>query len=329
MKRISILGAGSWGIALASHCRRLGHSVTLWGRDEKTLSEVATTGQAERFFGPLPGVKGIATTTDLPLALEKAEFVIVALPSRAVPEVLVSSAPYISERAILISATKGLEEGSGRRISELFQQIVPGRALAVLTGPSFAIEVFKNLPTALVIASEVEQVRKEIVQNLHGDRFRIYETPDVIGAELGGTLKNVLAIAAGIVDGAELGVNARAALITRGLVEMRRLIVAAGGSAETVSGLSGLGDLLLTATSDYSRNRRVGLALGKGEKLESVLGQISQVAEGVECSSEIVRLGQQYAVELPIASEVNELLLGKKNLQESVSALFSRVPRAE
>ncbi len=328
MEKVTVLGAGSWGIALANHYRRLGHGVTLWGRDPQTLEQVAARGTAEKFFPNLGGEQGIAVTRDLGDAVAGAALVVIALPSSAFRGTLAHCSP--DESSVLVSASKGLETDTDYRMSEVLQSLFPAATVCVLTGPSFAVEVVQNLPTAVAIAGNDPVGVERAMRLTQGQRLRVYPTDDLIGAELGGTLKNVLAIAAGVVDGAQLGVNARAALLTRGLAELRRLVVAAGGRAETVMGLSGMGDLLLTATSDLSRNRRVGLALGSGGRLDSALQQIGQTAEGVQSARQVVDLGRRYSVELPISEEVLNLLEGRRaNVMESVKALFSRAPTRE
>lgn len=327
--KITVLGAGSWGIALANQYRRLGHQVIISGRDEVVLDQIRKTGSSERYFPGLSGAGGIEATSSYGDALRGSELVVVALPSTVVRDIISKHTASIDSGCILLSATKGIEEGTDLRMSQVLEQEVPQASVAVVTGPSFAVEVLKNLPTAVTVASENPDIISKVVQLTHGDRFRVYAVDDVIGAELGGTLKNVLAIAAGIVDGAKLGVNARAALLTRGLTEIRRLVVASGGKGETVMGLSGMGDLLLTATSDLSRNRRVGLALGQGGELSKAMSQIGQVTEGVYSAKQVVDLGQKLGVELPISETVFAILSGKFTVEQGVSALFARSPKRE
>jgi glycerol-3-phosphate dehydrogenase (NAD(P)+) len=326
--KIAVLGAGSWGIALANHYRRLGHQVVIWGNDPAVLEEIRQTGSSSRYFpGTGSTITGIEGTEDIEQALRDASLVVMALPSSAVRSVLAGRT--LPADTLVVSVAKGLEEGSNLRMSEVIRECLGSVRVGALSGPSFALEVLRGVPTAVTVASESLETAELISSLTHGDRFRVYTTDDLVGVELGGTLKNVLAIAAGVVDGAGLGFNARAALLTRGLSELQRLVIASGGRAETVVGLSGLGDLILTATSDLSRNRRVGLALGRGGNLENALKEIGQVTEGVDCARQAVELGESLGVSLPICSEVLALLEGRRNLQECIQALLARAPRQE
>lgn len=294
--KITILGSGAWGTALASHLKNAGHEVSLWSH----RSEIPVEGDAILF----------------------------AIPSFAFRETC--KKVEIPDSALLISCTKGLEKDSNKKMSDILEEeFSTNKNIAVLSGPSFAKEVKNNLPTAVVIASRDEAVAKKAAELFHFDNFRVYTSTDLIGVELGGALKNVIALASGMSDGLGLGANARAALITRGLSELRRIVVASGGQAETVSGLSGLGDLLLTATGDLSRNRQVGLKLGKGESLDKILGDLGAVAEGVETAKKALSLARESKVEVPITKEVCAVIEGKKSAKEALESLLSREMKEE
>ena len=333
MGKVAVLGAGSWGIALANHYKTLGHDVILWGRDEAVLSEVKATGLSKKYFSEVASLGSlIETTLELSQAVNEANLVVFSLPSSATRKVaseIELAGIKLTAKQLVLSTAKGLEKGTDLRMSELLQSIFVNSKVGVLSGPSFAHEIIQGKPAALTLASDTLETAS-IFQNLtHSSAMRIYTSDDLIGVELGGTIKNIIAIAAGVVDGAEIGVNARAALLTRGLAEMSRLILAAGGKLETVMGLSGMGDLILTATSDLSRNRRVGLSLGRGGSLAGALKEIAQVSEGVYSAAQVVDLGNKFNVQLPVCQEVLKLLEGKNSVKESVKALLSRIPVRE
>ena len=253
-----------------------------------------------------------------------------AVPSSAVREVAAKLKGQISDTAKLVSAVKGLERESYKPMSEVIADELENSArVSVMAGPMFAVEILRELPTAVTVASKKEERAEEAGRVFHHKNFRVYTSSDIIGVEYGGVFKNVMAIAAGMVDGLEMGYNARAALITRGLAEMKRLVGALGGKSETVSGLSGLGDLLLTATSDLSRNRRVGKALGRGETLEDILENLGQVAEGVKSAEITLALAERYKLEAPITQEVARVLRGECSAKDAAMALISRAPRSE
>jgi len=328
MGKVSVLGAGSWGIALANHYLSLGHSVTLWGRDKIVLEEVEKTGSSNKYF---PGIElsnaGIKTTNEIQESIKGAELVVFAVPSSAMRAVAGSTS--LEQSQLILSTAKGLEKKTDLRMSELLESIFPHSQIAALSGPSFAHEIIQGKPAALTLAAKNLETALKFQSLTHSSSMRIYTSADLIGVELGGTIKNVIAIAAGIVDGAEIGVNARAALLTRGLAEMSRLILAAGGKLETVMGLSGMGDLILTATSDLSRNRRVGLSLGRGGSLAGALQEIAQVSEGVYSAAQVMDLAKRFNVQMPVCEEVLKLLEGKNSVKESVIAILSRAPVQE
>lgn len=329
MTQIAVLGSGSWGTALAHHLRKAGHDVCVWGNDEKALRAIGEKGENPDFFPGLKLASGIRPEFDIKRGVEGAEVIVCCLPSNAVRSVAANLKPVLTKPVLMVSCTKGLEERSNKRMTVvLAEELGERHSVSVLSGPSFAVEVIKNLPTAIVAAAENIEIAEKVVTAFHYENFRVYTSTDVIGVEFGGVLKNIMALAVGVLDGAQMGANARAAMITRGLIEMQRLIVALGGRAETVTGLSGLGDLLLTATGDLSRNRQVGLRLGKGETLEKILSELGQVAESVSATKLALSLAQEKNVSVPIITEVYKVLSGG-NAKDSLLALLSRTPKSE
>lgn len=329
-KRVTVLGAGSWGTALAHHLDRVGHEVRLWGRDADVIRGIREQHVNPRYFPDLPLSPDILATTDLTEALEGSELVVFAVPSKAVHALLAQLGTSLPPNAFLVSTAKGLEEGTLKPMSELLEDHCGDAArIAVLSGPSFAREVFLGLPTAVTMASKSLDTAAKVAAYFHIDYFRVYTSDDVVGVEFGGVVKNVIALAAGVVEGMGMGANARAALITRGLLEMQRLTLALGGQAATIAGLSGLGDLLLTATGDLSRNRQVGLRLGRGERLEQIVQTLGQVAEGVTVAPKVAELARRYRVKTPIIEEIDNIVSGRTGVEESVRRLLSRAPGAE
>ncbi len=326
---IAVLGAGSWGTALAVHCARLGHDVRLWARDDVLVDEIAAVGENSRYLHGVPVDASIRATARLDRALEHATVVLAAVPSHGMRAVLRQAAPLVPRDAIVVSAAKGIERDTLERMSHVIAQELGDRRIVVLSGPSFAIEVARGLPTALVAASADRDAATYIQETLKGPTFRLYASDDVAGVEIGGALKNVIAIAAGVVDGLQLGHNAMAALITRGLVEISRLACAEGARRDTLSGLSGLGDLVLTCTGDLSRNRQVGIQLGRGRSLDDILSHMRMVAEGVRTTSAALSLGERRGIELPIAAQMAAVLDGRSTPRDAVDALMLRRQRAE
>ena len=330
-KRVGVIGAGSWGTALANLLAER-ESVDLWVFEED-LFEAMAKERENRVF--LPGVRlvdGIGLTHSLEEAFAGKDILVCALPSHAVREVFSRGQPFLPEGILIVSATKGLENKSHQPASKILREItVRGRKtkIACLSGPSFAREVARQLPTAVAVAgtnSEAARMAQELFSRPY---FRVYTNPDLVGVELGGAIKNVMAIAAGAADGLGFGHSSRAALITRGLAEMTRLGVKMGADARTFSGLAGLGDLILTCTGDLSRNRSVGLELGKGRALAGILGEMKMVAEGVRTTQAVWELGQQMKVEMPIVKKVHEILYEGKDPRNAVGELMSRRPRGE
>ncbi|HVQ74792.1 MAG TPA: NAD(P)H-dependent glycerol-3-phosphate dehydrogenase [Candidatus Binatia bacterium] len=326
---VAVVGGGSWGTALAVHRARLGGDVRLWVRDPGRAAAIAQAGRNERY---LPGVvvaPPVRVTGSARHALAGAGIVVVAVPSHGVGEVMGRLAPEVPEGAVVLSATKGLDPVTGLRVSQLLARILPGRPIAALSGPSFAREVAAGLPAALVVASEDEEVARGIQRSLATREFRLYTNRDITGVELAGALKNVMAIAAGIGDSLGLGDNARAALVTRGLVEMTRIGVAAGASARTFAGLAGVGDLVLTCTGVLSRNRALGLALGSGKSLAEAEAASPMVAEGARTAVPALALARRAGVSAPICEAVAAVLSGTVAPAEALATLLSRELRPE
>lgn len=327
--RVAVLGAGSWGTALAAVLARNGVPATLWGRDPDAIASMSATRRNARYLPDLELPSSLALTADLAVAVRHARALLIVTPSHAFAELVDRIVPVFPADSGIAWATKGFDPGSGRFLHELVAARLPGAPAAIVTGPSFAREVAQGLPTAVTVHSAVPAFAQQIAQMLHSTHFRAYTGSDVIGAELGGAMKNVLAVATGVADGMQLGLNARAGLITRGLNEMLRLNLAIGGRAETLMGLAGLGDLVLTCTGDLSRNRRLGLALGRGQTLDDAVREIGQVVESVQTADEVMRLADRHGVELPIASNVRDVLHGDITPAEGLARLLAREQKAE
>jgi glycerol-3-phosphate dehydrogenase (NAD(P)+) len=328
--RVAVLGAGSWGTALAVHCARIGHDVCLWGRDQALMDAIAGTRENAAYLPKIRVDDRVTLTASLETALAEAPMVIAAVPSHGMRHVLRRAAPLLPGGAILVSATKGLETDSLERMSQVMADETGGNhPVAVLSGPSFALEVARGMPTAVVVASADPTTVTRVQDSLKGPTLRLYASDDVTGVEFGGALKNVIAIAAGVVEGLGIGHNAMAALITRGLVEMSRLACAEGSRRDTLAGLSGLGDLVLTCTGDLSRNRRVGIELGRGRALNDILSHMKMVAEGVRTTGAALALGARHGVELPLAAQMSAVLEGRTTAREAVEVLMLRPQRSE
>jgi len=326
----AVLGAGSWGTALAIHLGSVGHEVTLWGRDADLLQEMQRRRANPTYLPDFTFPQPVRPTPDLADALAGARHVIVAVPSHGLRSVVRAAAPNIPPDAVLVSATKGIETDTLQRMSEVLTEETGGRnPVVVLSGPSFAAEVANHLPTALVAASGDERAVRAVQEEFRGPSFRLYASDDVAGVEIGAALKNIIAIAAGVVESLNLGHNAMSALITRGLAEISRLSCAMGGRRETLAGLSGLGDLVLTCTGSLSRNRHVGLELGRGRSIDDILAGMRMVAEGVRTTTAALALGARHQVELPIASQMGDVLAGRKTPKAAVGDLMLRPQRGE
>jgi glycerol-3-phosphate dehydrogenase (NAD(P)+) len=329
MTGVSVLGAGSWGTALAVHLGRAGHDVRLWARDPALAAVVARDRSNPRYLQGVPLPESVRTIASLEEAVTQSAFVLFVIPSHGLRAVAREAAPHLRRDAVLVSAAKGIETETLNRMSEVVGQEAGGHPVVVLSGPSFAAEVARGLPTAVLAASAHAEAAAAVQEQFRGRGLRLYVSDDVAGVEIGGALKNVIAIAAGAVEGLGLGHNAMAALITRGLAEISRLACAVGGRRETLAGLSGLGDLVLTCTGDLSRNRRVGIELARGRVLADILAGLHMVAEGVRTTGAALALGQRYGVELPIASQMSAVLDGSVSPLQAVEVLMGRRQRPE
>jgi glycerol-3-phosphate dehydrogenase (NAD(P)+) len=321
--RVAVLGGGAWGTALAMQMRRAGREVRLWARDASTV-EAIRRGENPRY---LPGVRvdaGIEATTDSAEALDGAGCVLAVIPAQALRVALETVGRDMPAGAPVVLCAKGIEHDTGLLLSQIAGELLPGNPVAALSGPSFAADLANGLPTAVVIGAREEPMAAALAQSFSTERFRCYSTGDLVGVEVGGALKNVFAIAAGAVTGAGLGASAQAAMVTRGFVELRRIAQAFGAEPETVMGLSGLGDLLLSCSSVQSRNFAYGLALGRGENLEG-----RPLAEGVATAGIAARLARERGIDAPIISAVAQILADRMTINEAVSALMSRPLRAE
>ncbi|HEX9246202.1 MAG TPA: NAD(P)H-dependent glycerol-3-phosphate dehydrogenase [bacterium] len=330
MTRVAVLGGGAWGTTLADLLARKGEAVTLWAREPEVVAGIERDHVNTVF---LPGAAlspAIRATNEIAAAVRDAEVLVSAAPSHAVRPVMSEVAGAVAGRPLIVSVSKGLEPEQLQPLSCVLAELFgAAAAIAVLSGPSFAEEVYRRQPTAVVAAARDEAVARRAQQVFATAQFRVYTTPDVIGVELGGALKNVVAVAAGILEGLGLGYNTRAALITRGLAEITRLGVALGADPLTFAGLAGMGDLILTATGALSRNRSLGVAIGQGRTLEEALAGKQSVAEGVNTARAAVELGRRHGVELPIAEQVTEILFRGKAPRRAIADLMERDLKAE
>jgi glycerol-3-phosphate dehydrogenase (NAD(P)+) len=328
--RAAVLGAGSWGTALAVHLGHAGREVALWGRDAALVGELASRRANPTYLPDVTLPPLVQPEASLERALAGARYVIVAVPSHGLRGVVRDAAPFVPASAVIVSATKGLETDTLERMSGVIRDETRGRhPVVVLSGPSFASEVARGCPTALVAASTDASAVHALQDEFKSAYVRLYASDDVVGVELGAALKNIIAIAAGVVESMGLGHNAMSALVTRGLAEISRLACAMGGRRETLAGLSGLGDLVLTCTGELSRNRHVGIELGRGRSLESILASMRMVAEGVRTTTAALALGARHGVELPIAAQMAEVLAGRRTPREAVGCLMLRPQRVE
>jgi len=330
--RTTVLGAGSWGTALAKLLADQGHPTRLWARRKVMADAIQGQRENQAYLPGFPLPDMLETTSDLAFALEGSDLIVSVVPTHGLREVLQDAAPLFGTKAPIVSATKGIEIDSLMLVSEIFEDMLPEsqhRQLAYLGGPSFAKEVAACLPTAVSVAGHDADVVAVAQEAFTTDRFRVYSTEDVVGVELGGALKNVVAIAAGIADGLGFGHNTRAGLITRGLAEISRLAISRGANPLTLAGLSGMGDLVLTCTGDLSRNRNVGLQIGQGKSLQDILGSMQMVAEGVRTTQSAKELSERDGVDMPITQEVYAMLYEDKPPLKAVVDLMARPLRAE
>ena len=332
MTRVAVVGAGGWGTALSAVLAKKGHDVCLWAFEPEVAEQITQRRENVPYLSGIDLPENLKSTADLATALGGAEVVVSVSPAQVVGPVMAEAAPHIADDALIVSASKGIETTTLRRMDEVMSEVLSPAQIAgftVLSGPSFAVEVARGVPTAVVAASDSPDAALAVQDLFQTEYFRVYTGDDVIGVELGGALKNVIALGAGVAAGLGGGLNTLAALITRGLAEMCRLGVAMGAKASTFSGLAGMGDLVLTCTGTLSRNRTVGYRLGQGEALEAILGEMSEVAEGVATAHAVHDLAAQYGVEMPIAEEVFGLVSLGADPEQALKNLMQRDPKPE
>jgi glycerol-3-phosphate dehydrogenase (NAD(P)+) len=323
-RKIAVLGGGAWGTALAITMRRARHEVRLWARDAGTIEAIRERGENTRYLPAIPIDPEILATSDAAEALQGVDYVIAALPAQQLRDGLTAIAGLVPADATIILCAKGIEQTSGKLLSSIVDEVLPGHPVAALSGPSFATDVARGLPTAVVVAAREKERAEGLAGRLSTEHFRCYSSDDLTGVEVGGALKNVLAIAAGTVAGAGLGASAQAAMVTRGFVELRRIAASFGARPETIMGLSGLGDLLLTCSTAQSRNFAYGLALGRGQ-----LPEDRTLAEGVATTAIAARITRERGIEAPIIHVAHRLLQGVITVDEAVSTLMTRPLRSE
>jgi glycerol-3-phosphate dehydrogenase (NAD(P)+) len=330
MSRIAVLGAGAFGTALAiSLARRSGHQLCLWSHSPQLAEQLNETGENLPYLPGFTLPVDIHVTSDLPRAIFEADVLLCVTPSQHLREIITHIAPMLTPEQIILSASKGIEENTSLRMSQVVASVT-SNPFAVLSGPSFAQEVAAGMPTAVVVASEQPSVAQSIQRDFTSTSLRVYTNEDITGVELGGSLKNVIALAAGVAHGLNLGHNSSAALLTRGIAEMTRLAIACGGRRQTLAGLSGIGDLVLTCTGSLSRNRAVGIELGRGRQLPEIIESLhGKVAEGVRSTAAALGLAAHYAVEMPITQQVDAILHHNKSPKEAIRELMARPGRDE
>ena len=329
MANVGIMGAGSWGTALALLLHKNGHQVTVWSISEE---EVRMLSEKREHVSKLPGVKipeDMVFTTDVESTLKGKDFIVLAVPSPFTRNTARSMSPYIADGQIIVDVAKGIEESTLMTLSQQIEQEIPQADVAVLSGPSHAEEVGRGLPTSVVVGAKKEGTAKYLQEMFMSESFRVYTSPDMLGMELGGSLKNVIALAAGIADGLGYGDNTKAALITRGIAEIARLGVKMGGAVESFTGLTGIGDLIVTCASVHSRNRKAGYLMGQGRSMQEAMDEVQMVVEGVYSAKAAVKLGKKYGVSLPIIDKVSEVLFEGKDPREAVNELMLRDGRTE
>lgn len=329
MAKIGLIGAGSWGTALSSLAADNGHQVTVWSIVKEEIEMLRKNGE---HLDKLPGVKlpeSISYTTDLKEAVEGMDLCILAVPSPFTRKTAGMMAPFVRQGQIIVNVAKGIEEQTLMTLSEIIEQEIPQAEVAVLSGPSHAEEVGKKMPTTIVAGAKAKETAEYIQNLLMNKVFRVYTSPDMLGIELGGSLKNVIALAAGIADGLGCGDNTKAALITRGITEIGRLGLAMGGKLETFCGLTGIGDLIVTCASMHSRNRRAGILIGQGKTMNEAMSEVKQVVEGVYSAKAAMGLAKKYDVEMPIIEQVNLVLFEKKPAAQALEELMLRDKKIE
>jgi glycerol-3-phosphate dehydrogenase (NAD(P)+) len=330
MKRIAIIGGGSWGTAIAVIAARAGHEVRLWSRNAEVIRSINEDRVNSRYLRSVQIPSSVTATSELNAALDHAELVLFVAPSHTARGLFTAISPHLNDSTIIASLSKGIEIETGKRISEIAKEVIGATSRFVcLSGPSFAVEVVNGHPTAIVAASKDAAAARTVQNDLSFENLRIYTNTDVIGTEIGGSVKNVMAIAAGMAVGLGFGSNSVAALITRGLAEITRFARREGAQVETLMGLAGLGDLVLTCTGALSRNRFVGEELGKGRRLEEITAELNEVAEGIKTARAVKQLADRANLEMPIVNEVNAVLYDGKSARDAVAELMSRPLREE
>ena len=327
MKRVAIIGGGSWGTALSIALSKMGHQIRLWVYESELIPAINEKRSNPLYLSGVSIPDSVVATDSLEFGLEKAEIVVTAVPANYCRRIYHEMVPYLAPKAILVSATKGIESTSLQRMSEVMETVISPcfqPRMAVIAGPTFAKEVARGDPTAIVVAGPDPTVNRVVQTEFSNSSLRFYTNTDIIGVELGGAVKNVIAIAAGVCVGMGFGCNTVAAVVTRGLAEITRLVVACGGRTETMAGLAGMGDLVLTCHGELSRNRRVGIQLGKGCGLMDITAGMHTVAEGIPGTEATLKLAARYGVEMPIVEQVNLLLHHQKNPQDAVKDLMER-----
>lgn len=324
MEKICVLGAGSWGSALALELAKKGYEISMWARKQDQVDEINNTRENKNY---LPGVvfpKNITLTTDLRESIKDSILIVLGVPSQAIRSICLDIKPFVNDKQILVDVAKGLEKGTGLRLSEVCKEELPNNPYVTLSGPSHAEEVSRDIPTTVVVASEDLQVAKIVQDIFMSPEFRVYTNPDIVGVELGGALKNIIAFGAGICDGLGYGDNAKAALMTRGISEIGRLGAAMGAEPLTFAGLSGIGDLIVTCTSMHSRNRRAGILIGQGKTLDETLDEVKMVVEGITATEVAHKVAKELNVDMPITNAIYSVLYEWKNPKEVGVALMMR-----
>ena len=329
MERVGVIGAGSWGTALAVVLAKNGHQVTVWSIIE---DEITMLKEKHEHVDKLPGVKlpdSMEFTTDLEQAVQTSDMLVLAVPSIFTRSTAKSMAPFVKDGQIIVCVAKGIEETTLMTISDIVEQEIPNADVAIMCGPSHAEEVGVGLPTTVVAGARTKATAEKVQDVFMNEVFRVYTSPDVLGMELGGSLKNVIALAAGVADGLGFGDNTKAALITRGIAEISRLAIAMGAKAETLAGLTGIGDLIVTCASKHSRNRKAGMLIGQGYTMEEATKEVKMVVEGMYSAKSARALAQKYEVDMPIIDIVNQVLFENMSAKEAVVELMEREKRSE
>ncbi|HQD51251.1 MAG TPA: NAD(P)H-dependent glycerol-3-phosphate dehydrogenase [Defluviitaleaceae bacterium] len=329
MEKIAVMGTGSWGTALAILLAKKGHHVTLWCYLESEKEQLESVRENLNYLPGVPIPQNIIITNDYKEAIVNNEIIVIAIPSKFLRSNMEQFSPYLTPRHLVVNVSKGLENHTLLRMSQVIEETAPQCPVAVLMGPSHAEEVARDIPTACVSSSRSQKIAERVQDLFMTPTFRVYTNPDLIGVELGGAIKNVIALAAGVVDGLGYGDNTKAALMTRGMVEITRLGLAMGADIQTFNGLTGIGDLIVTCTSMHSRNRRAGILIGKGKSLDEALNEVQMVVEGVHSAKAVYELSRKYNVEMPIIREINQVLFEGKSPREAVMDLMMREKRPE